>query len=71
MTYTERPEDLMQDTKDFLKSEYGSYITDTLIEMQQNAILEASSVSQLNKEWHLAKYNALQEVLNLIKQPVG
>lgn len=70
MSYLDKPEDLLQDTKQFLKTEFGAYFMSTLKEMQANAISDASSVTQLNKEWHLAKYNAFQEVLNLIKQPL-
>lgn len=70
MTYADRTEDLIQDTKVFLKSEFGAYVMETLSEMQKGFLSQASDMSNEHPDRYLAKYNALQEVLELIRQPL-
>lgn len=69
--YIDRPEDITQDTKAFLKSEFGQYITTTLVEMQQALLSKASDMNEEHPDRYLAKYSAVQGVLDLINSSIG
>ena len=68
--YEDKPDDLIQDTKDFLKSEYGQYIVSTIEAMQQGYLSGATNVDLPHPERYAAKYSALKEVINLINSPL-
>lgn len=70
MSYDDREKDLIQDTKDFLKSEYGQHIVSTLEEMQQGYLSGAADIKAQYPERYAAKYSALKEVIDLIKSPL-
>jgi hypothetical protein len=63
-------EDLIQDTKEFLASQYGKYITQILSEKAEGFLSAASDIREEHPERHLAKYSALKEVLELINLPL-
>lgn len=68
--YLDRPQDVLQDTKDFLKSEYGQYIVSTLREKADGHLAGASNIENPYPERYAAKYSALKEVLDLIHSPL-
>lgn len=68
--YDDRPNDLIQDTKDFLKSDYGNHIVSTLEETAQGYLAGAADIKARYPERYAAKYSALKEVLELIYQPL-
>lgn len=69
--YEEKPEDLLQDTKDFLKSDLGKYIMETLEEKAKGHLSGASDINAKYPERYAAKYSALKEVIEFIKSPIG
>ena len=69
--YDDRPEDLRQDTKNFLNSEYGKYLLPILEDMAQGYLGYADNMEQPYPERYLAKHSALKEVLDLIQSPLG
>lgn len=68
--YDDRPDDLIQDTKDFLKSDYGKHIVLTLKEMQEGFLSGAANMEANHPERYAAKYSALKEVIDLINSPL-
>lgn len=68
--YDDRPQDLIQDTKDFLKSDYGKHIVSTLEAMQEGLLAGVANVEAPYPERYAAKYSALKEVHDLIYQPL-
>lgn len=68
--YEDRPEDLLQDTKNFLNSDYGKYIVSTLEETAQGHLAGACNMKDPYPERYAAKYSALKEVLDLINSPL-
>lgn len=70
MSYIDKPENILQDTKQFLRSELGSYLMGIFEDMRDGELASASSKAETNKEWCLAKYNAYQEVIQTILSPL-
>lgn len=70
MSYEDKPDDLIQDTKDFLKSDYGQHIVSTLERMQEGYLSGAANIELPYPERHAAKYSALKEVCDLIYSPL-
>lgn len=71
MTYYEdRPSDLLQDTKDFLKSDYGKYIVSTIEETMEGHLAGVANIKARYPERYAAKYSALKGVLELINSPL-
>lgn len=70
MNYLDRPENVRVDTEQFLKTELGTHLMTTLDDMQTSFLKEATSVAQGSRDWYLAKHNAIQEVKDLILQPL-
>ncbi len=68
--YEDKPEDLIQDTKNFLESDYGKYIVSTLQETADGHLAGASNIENSYPERYAAKYSAVKEVLNLIHSPL-
>jgi hypothetical protein len=68
--YEDRPEDLVQDTKSFLKSGYGKHIVSTLEEMARGYLSGASNIDAPFPERYAIKYSALKEVLDLVNSPL-
>lgn len=68
--YDERPEDLITDTKAFLKSDYGQYIVSTLQETAEGHLARADNMEVPYPERYLAKHSATKEVLDLIHSPL-
>lgn len=68
--YDRNPKDLAQDTKQFLDSQFGRYFMETLGEMQQGSLSRASDINAMHPDRYLAKYNAVQEVVNFITSPL-
>lgn len=68
--YEDNPEDLVQDTKGFLKSEYGKYVISTIQEMSEGSLSRAGNMDTPYPERYAAKYSALKEVLELIYSPL-
>lgn len=68
--YEDKPEDLVQDTKDFLNSEFGKYIMPILQEKAQGHLSRVADVECEHPERYAAKYSATKEVLDLIYQPL-
>jgi len=62
--------DLQQDTKDFLGSQYGQYVTVTLSEIAEAYLSSAQNIEVEHPERYLAKYSAIKEVLTFINQPL-
>lgn len=69
--YLDKPEDVIQDTKDFLKSEYGKHIISTLEEKKEGYLSGAANIESPYPERYAAKYSALKEVIELINSPVS
>lgn len=69
--YEDRPKDLIQDTEDFLKSDYGKYIVSILEETAKGHLAGACNMKDPYPERYAAKYSALKEVLDLINSPIG
>jgi hypothetical protein len=69
--YDTRPDDLVQDTKQFLESEYGKYVVSTLEEMQSGNLTNTADIKAEHPERWAARYSAVKEVLELIKSPVS
>lgn len=68
--YDTNPDDLAQDTKSFLKSDYGQHIVSTIKAMQQGYLSGASNMELPHPERYAAKYSALKEVIDLINSPL-
>lgn len=68
--YEEKPEDLIQDTKEFVRSDYGSHVMSILEAMCDGYLSRAADVELPHPERYAAKYSALKEVLDLIKSPL-
>jgi hypothetical protein len=68
--YDEKPGDLIQDTKDFLKSEYGQYFISILEDTAEGYLAEVANIKARYPERYAAKYSALKEVLALINSPL-
>lgn len=68
--YTDKPEDLTQDTKEFLNSEYGKYLVPILEDLKQGYLSAASDMQHPYPERYLAKFSALKEVTDLILSPL-
>lgn len=68
--YDDRPEDLKQDTKNFLNSEYGKYIMGIIEDMRSGHLSRAADVAIEHPERYAAKYSALKEVIELIHAPL-
>ena len=68
--YDSKPDDLIQDTKDFLKSDYGKHIVSTLEETAQGLLSNVADIKAEHPERYAAKYSAYKEVLDLIHQPL-
>lgn len=68
--YDDKPDDLIQDTKDFLKSDYGKHIVSTLQETAQGHLAEVANIKAEHPDRYAAKYSAYKEVLDLIHSPL-
>lgn len=68
--YDDKPDHLVQDTKDFLKSEYGKHIVSTLVESGRGHLAGVADIKAEHPERYAAKYSATKEVLDLIYQPL-
>lgn len=68
--YDERPDDLIQDTKNFLKSDYGKHIMSILEDTAQGHLASAADVTIEHPERYAAKYSSLKEILDLIRSPL-
>lgn len=70
MSYDDRPQDLRQDAKTFVVSEYGAYVISILQEMSEGYLSKAADVYLPYPERFAAKYSAIKEVLNLLYSPL-
>lgn len=68
--YSERLEDMRQDTKMFLESELGMHIMETLKTKLEGHLSNASDVSTEHPERHIAKYSAVKEIIEFIQSPL-
>ncbi len=68
--YQDKPEDLVQDTKQFLNSEYGKYLIPILEETAEGHLSNADNIDCPYPERYLAKHSAIKEVLNTIYSPL-
>lgn len=68
--YLDSPKDLIQDTKDFLKSDYGKYIISTLEDTAKGHLANADNMECPYPERYLAKHSSLKEVLDQIYSPL-
>lgn len=68
--YEDHPENLTQDTKAFLQSDYGKHIVSTLEEKAAGYLSSVADIKEEHPDRHAAKYSALKEVLDLIRQPL-
>lgn len=68
--YEDKPEDLVQNTKAFLDSDYGKHIVSTLEETAKGHLAKVADVTADHPERYAAKYSALKEVLELIHMPL-
>lgn len=69
--YDDRPDELVQDTKNFLNSEYGKYVMSTLEEMAVGNLAKADNMEHPYPERYLAKHSAQKEVIGFIQSPIG
>lgn len=65
-----KPDDLVQYTKAFIQSEYGSYLIDILQETAQGCLADVANIKTEHPDRYAAKYSAYKEVLELIHQPL-
>lgn len=70
MSYEDRPKDLIQDTKNFLQSDYGKHIVSILEAKQTGYLSNTADIQAKYPERYAAKYSAYKEVLELIYQPL-
>jgi hypothetical protein len=68
--YDDKPDDLIQDTKNFLDSDYGKHIVTTLLETGKGDLSSVADIKAEHPDRYAAKYSALKEVLDLIYQPL-
>lgn len=68
--YDTRPEDLITDTKSFLKSDFGQYVMGILADKQAGFLSQASNMAAEHPDRYLAKYIAVKEVVDLINSPL-
>lgn len=68
--YDDRPKDLIQDTKDFLRSDYGRYVMSTIKEMSDGHLSGAANIDLPHPERYAAKYSALKEVTDFVNSPL-
>lgn len=68
--YEDKPDDLIQDTKEFLESDYGKHIVSTLEETAQGHLSRVADIQAEHPDRYAAKYSAYKEVLELIKSPL-
>lgn len=68
--YDEKPEDLIQDTKEFLKSEYGKHIMTTLKDMQEGLLSSMANINEPYTDRYAAKFSAMKEVIELVESPL-
>lgn len=68
--YDEKPEDLVQDTKQFLKSEYGQYLVGILRDKAKGYLTATADVRAEHPERHAARFSVTKEFLDLIYQPL-
>lgn len=68
--YDDRQDELIQDTKNFLESDYGKHIVTTLEETAEGHLSNVADVKTEHPERYAAKYSALKEVLELIHSPI-
>jgi hypothetical protein len=70
MSYYDNPQDLIQDTKAFLASDYGKHIVSILTLKQDGHLSGAADIDTPYPERYAAKYSAVKEVLDLIYSPL-
>jgi hypothetical protein len=68
--FDERPNDLVQDTKQFLESEYGKYLVGVIQDKCSGTLGAVADINVEHPERYAAKYSALKEVLDLIYSPL-
>lgn len=68
--YDEKPEDLIQDTKEFLKSEFGQHIMSTLEAKREGFLSSVANIKEEHPDRYAAKYSALKEVIEFIESPL-
>lgn len=68
--YDDRPQDLIQDTKNFLKSDYGKHIIDTLEAKATGHLANTCNIEHPYPERYAAKYSAIKEILEFIHSPL-
>lgn len=68
--YEDKPDDLIQDTKDFLKSDYGKHIVSILQEKATGYLSSVADISAEHPDRYAAKYSATKEVLDLMYSPL-
>lgn len=68
--YEDRPKDLIQDTKNFLESDFGKHIVSTLQETAKGHLASVADIRAEHPDRYAAKYSAIKEVLDLIYQPL-
>lgn len=70
MSYAERPEDLKQDTKNFLLSEYGQYIMQILKDKSQGELVNVTNINETHVDRYAQRYAVIKEIVELIQQPL-
>lgn len=68
--YDKNPDELIQDTKEFVKSDYGQHIITTLQETAKGLLSNVADIKAEHPDRYAAKYSAYKEVLGLIYSPL-
>jgi hypothetical protein len=68
--YEDKPDDLIQDTKNFLKSEYGVYLTGIINEKIDGYLSSAMQPQLARPDLPLGSYRGIKEIEDLIKSPL-
>jgi len=65
-----KEKDLIEDTKQFLQSQYGKYIVEILTEKSKGLLSLAAVIDTPYPERYLAKHSGVQEALDLFYLPL-
>lgn len=65
-----KEKELQEDTRRFLKSQYGNHVMTTLEEISLGHLSNAADISTEHPDRHLAKYSAIKEIIDFIQQPL-
>lgn len=68
--YEDKKKELVQDTKNFLSSEYGQFVMKTLQDMAAGYLVGTTNVSAKYPERYASRYAAIKEVIDFINSPL-